>query len=292
MDRDEAKNILQLCRPGNASDLNDPLIVEAFELLENNSALQVWFEDQQGFDKKVAANLEAIEPPADLKSSILAGMRAHQKKSVAPAVTDVPTTPSASVPPLASQPQPVSAHDTAPAASTTHKAWWHNPWVGIAAVFVLMLLIITVPRADDAQLAQNDQALSGLPPILPFLSDKIDGMTLFGFDKKNESAQELKTFLISSGAPAPKNLRAQLASMPTIGCVTFDFNGSQLSMICFKDGETYHLITADAADFPDACPKGPQLFEMRDKAFKVWIEDDQLNILTIHGTKNDIPEFI
>jgi hypothetical protein len=281
MDRDEAKNIIQLCRPGNESDLNDPLIAEAFEVLESDSELQIWFEDQQAFDAQMTASMEAIEPPADLKASILAGMRVHraQAQSTAEPSSD------------SNSPDSVISHPT--------RAWWRNPWVGIAALFVFMLVIVNAPRPTDsqlaqneAQLAQNDPALSGFPPVLPFLFDKINAMNSSSFDKKDESAHELRTYLASTGAPSPKNLCDQLASMRTIGCITFEFNDAQLSMICFKEGEVYHLITADAAAFPDACPKAPQLYEIQDKAFKVWVEGDQLNILTIKGTKADIPEFI
>jgi len=286
MDREEAKNILQLCRPGVESDLNDPLIAEAFEFLERDSELQIWFEDQQAFDAQICEQLESIKPPADLKASILAGMRAHQKIATAP------------------EPDPDAApepflHATGPSTpkedkviSKTNKAWWRNPWVGIAALFVFMMIIINAPSRNDTQLAQNDPSLASLPAILPFLSDQIDDMTIFGFDKKDEQAHQLQTFLANSGAPSPRKLCDKLASVPTIGCVTFEFNDAKLSMICFKEGEVFHLITADAADFPQACPKQPQIYEIRDKAFKVWVEGDQLNILTIHGTKNDIPEYI
>lgn len=274
MDREEAKNILQLCRPGNESDLSDPLIAEAFEILEGDSELQIWFEDQQAFDTEFTAQMEAIEPPADLKASILAGMRAHQVHAEEPAID-------------------FEAAQSEPAIERSNSTWWRSPWVGIAALFVFMMIIIAVPRdGQDSQLAQNDPALAGLPAVLPFLSDKIDDMKAWSFDKRSKEASQLQSYLASTGAPSPKKLCTQLASTPTLGCVTFDYEGSKLSMICFKDGEVYHLFTADAANFPDACPKAPEVYEIKDKAFKVWVEGDQLNILTIHGTKKDIPEFI
>ncbi|MEN8662547.1 MAG: hypothetical protein ACN4GF_04165 [Lentimonas sp.] len=275
MDRDEAKNILQLCRPGNESDRNDPLIAEAIAMLDNDAELRAWFDEQQAFDADICEQMQRVEPPADLKASILAGMRAHQME-VEPTVAE-----------FEGMQQQV---DTV--ISQTNSAWWRNPWVGVAALFVFMLAIINAPSRNDTQVAQDDPALSGLPPILPFLSDQIDGMNIFSFDKKDDNAHQLQSYLASTGAPSPKNLCEQLAGTPTIGCVTFDYNGTKLSMICFKDGDIYHLITAEAADFPEACPKSPEVYEINDKAFKVWVEDDQLNILTIHGTKNDIPEFI
>ena len=52
MDREEAQYILQLCRPDNSEDRNDPLIAEALELLNQDAELRAWFEEQQALDTK------------------------------------------------------------------------------------------------------------------------------------------------------------------------------------------------------------------------------------------------
>ena len=52
MDREEAQNILQLCRPDNSEDRNDPLIAEALELLNQDAELRAWFEEQQALDTR------------------------------------------------------------------------------------------------------------------------------------------------------------------------------------------------------------------------------------------------
>ena len=81
MDREEAQYILQLCRPDNSEDRNDPLIAEALELLNQDAELRAWFEEQQALDTKISAEFNRVEPPADLKAAILAGMRAHAVQS-------------------------------------------------------------------------------------------------------------------------------------------------------------------------------------------------------------------
>ncbi|MGC6424977.1 MAG: hypothetical protein ACON4O_08345 [Lentimonas sp.] len=303
MNREEAKNILQLCRPGVAADLEDPLIAEAFQMLEQDSELMVWFEQQQAFDTEFSAQLENIEPPADLKASILAGMRAHQKIADAPEPeTDPDLAPepffASSEPDLDpdSVPEPLfekpkTSKNTAP--QTCNASWWRSPWIGIAALLVLMLVFTQLPReSGDRRPARTDPALSGLPPILPFLSEQIDEMKFFSFDKRDRDVNTLRAYLASKGAPSPKDLPQELAKIGTLGCVTFNFEGSKLSMICFDDGNVYHLITADAADFLDLLQKTPRVYELDDKAFKIWVEDDLINILTIHGTKEEIPQFI
>ena len=80
MDRDEAKHILSLCRPGNDEDRNDSVIAEALALLETDAELNAWFENEQAADARIADAFQTIEPPADLKASILAGMRAHAQQ--------------------------------------------------------------------------------------------------------------------------------------------------------------------------------------------------------------------
>ena len=63
-------------------------------------------------------------------------------------------------------------------------------------------------------------------------------------------------------------------------------------MICFKNGNVYHLITADKATYPDVLPAEPAVYQCTDKAFKLWVDGNQVKILSVHGTKEDIPEFI
>ena len=285
MDREEAKNILQLCCPGVEADRNDPLIAKALEVLKQDPELQIWFEDQQAFDSEFSAQIKSIEPPEGLKAAILAGMRAHQIEAESAAPLTEKSTTDFQAEQTNNRSELANEH--------SNSAWWRNPWVGIAALFVFMLVIIQAPSGnEDPQIAQKDPAISGLPPVLPFISKHIDEMSIFSFDKKSKEAHELQSYLASTGAPSPKNLVSVLADMPAAGCVTLEFNGREMSMICFKEGEIYHLITANAADFPDACPKNPAIYEHKDKAFKMWVEEGQLKIFTVHGTKKDIPEFI
>jgi len=71
MTRDEAKELLQLCRPGNEDDRNAPELAEAFAMLEADPELQEWFEAQQAFDKRFTDALAGIEAPEILKVRIL-----------------------------------------------------------------------------------------------------------------------------------------------------------------------------------------------------------------------------
>jgi hypothetical protein len=271
MERDEAKKILELCRPGVAEDLQDPALEAALALLETDAELADWFESQQAVDERISRSLHTIEAPADLKNTILAGMRLHEANRGG--VDELEGT----------IPFPESS-------SRSGRSWWLNPWTGIAALFVIMMVILNLPDSPPrgTQVADAD-----LPPVLQFLSKEISTLKSWEFDKKDQDPMALRAFLTSSNAPSPHTIPQGLGGMSSIGCVTFDYNeDAKLSMICFKNGEVYHLITADKATYPDAIPDEPVLYQCQDKAYKLWVDGDQVKILTIHGSKEEMPEFI
>lgn len=281
MQREEAKQLLELCRPGNEEDRQDPALAEAFALLETDAELQAWFDEQQAIDARISESINAIEPPADLKASILAGMRLHQAHAT-PEHTEA-----------AEAPEQANGH-TLPFSPETarqaqRKATWFSPWIGIAALFAIMMVFFNLPKGPQPA---NDQALAGLPPVLQFLSQEIDSLKPSTFDKRDTDAGHLQTYLASMQAPAPQSIPDCLDKMATVGCVTYEYGNTKLSMICFKNGDVYHLITADKATYPDALPTEPQTYECSDKAFKLWVDGDQVKILSVHGTEQDIPEFI
>ena len=72
MTRDEAKLALQALRP-NDRDAAHPLFTQALALVERDPELQIWWEAQQNFDRKVSAKLGELPLPAHLRATILAG---------------------------------------------------------------------------------------------------------------------------------------------------------------------------------------------------------------------------
>jgi hypothetical protein len=83
MDREEAKKVLQAHR---ATDLDttQPAFAEALVLAESDPELKAWWEAQQAFDSKVAAKLQGVPVPADLRASILAGHRSAELFALRP----------------------------------------------------------------------------------------------------------------------------------------------------------------------------------------------------------------
>jgi hypothetical protein len=67
----EARLILQACRPGE-TDQSDPQIAAALQELERNPELARWFAEEQAFDRAMAAHLAALPAPFGLKTRLLA----------------------------------------------------------------------------------------------------------------------------------------------------------------------------------------------------------------------------
>jgi hypothetical protein len=268
MTSEEAKNILQLCRPDCPEDLEDPTIAEALKLLEADSELRAWFEEQQAFDRTFSAQLNASEVPAELKSTILASVHFQKSKGDTP---------------------------VAPSAGPTTSTWWRNPWIGIAAVFAVLFTFSLIPRGNDPTQEVASTLTNPAPnnaDILSFIVDEISKIQMSSFDLVDEDPETLKTYLASNRYPTPNISGKKTADSKSIGCMTFNHDGVKISIICFKGERVYHLLTADRNGFPMDVGAEPQYFEIRDQAIKLWTEGEKVQILTIQGSKQDIPKLI
>lgn len=83
MNNDEAKFILSAYRPGGA-DASDTRFAEAMAQAERDPELTAWFESERQFDAAVAAALNAVPPPRDLRAKILAGGEASRPRTWSP----------------------------------------------------------------------------------------------------------------------------------------------------------------------------------------------------------------
>ena len=70
MNTEEAKLILASLHEA-ADPGNDPEISQAFELLDSDPELRTWFDQERAFDAAIASKLAQVEPPADLKASLV-----------------------------------------------------------------------------------------------------------------------------------------------------------------------------------------------------------------------------
>jgi hypothetical protein len=284
MEHNEAKAILELHRPGNTDDRDDPLIAEALQQLDTDAELRDWFDAQQVVDARIADSLSAIEPPADLKAHILAGMRAHglrhesQREGESEKVTIL------------------SGADDEMEEPTTSQAWWRNPWVGIAAVFAFLFVLSIIPKGGNERsgIASNQSApqQAGIPGMIDFLAAHIAELPDKTFDKRSDQPGDLKAYLAKAGAPNPSHLPAPMGEKATIGCFTLDYNGARMGIICFKDDQIVHLTTVMKKDCTGEFPTHPTTYETQGQAFRVWTEGEEVYILSTAGSKENLPEWI
>ncbi|MBI5388676.1 MAG: hypothetical protein HZA90_28780 [Verrucomicrobia bacterium] len=72
MTRDEAKLILQACRPG-GQDAANPRCAEAMALAQTDPELAAWLAQERAFDASISAKLKSNPVPPNLRTAILAG---------------------------------------------------------------------------------------------------------------------------------------------------------------------------------------------------------------------------
>lgn len=279
MERDEAKAILELYRTGSADDAQDPIIAEALGLLESDAELKAWFEEQQAIDARISESYNQVEPTADLKAGILAGMRVHALRSESEKAATLP-----------------GKHDPMDM-PTTSQAWWRNPWIGAAAVVaILFAVVIFPPERSPSQYASTDSQnmQAGVPDMIQFLAGEIDTIKSQkrSFAKQCDQPANLQAYLTSVGAPSPQRIPASIKNSPSLGCFTLDYNGFKMGMICFKEDEVIHLITAHKTDCARQISQQSAIYEIDGQAFKVWVDGNQVYILCVEGSKEKLPKFI
>lgn len=77
MTNEQAKFVLRAYRSG-GQDSGDPAFAEALAQASRDPGLRTWFEKEQAFDATIGKKLGAIPPPAGLRESILAGVKASR----------------------------------------------------------------------------------------------------------------------------------------------------------------------------------------------------------------------
>lgn len=124
MNSHDAKFLLRACRP-DGRDAADPMFSEALAEAERNPHLRAWWEQERAVDVAMAAKLQEIAPPPDLKKAILAGARV-------------------------SRPRP--------------EKWWTPTWIAAAAGLAVLFTVVALWResgvrplaAEFARFAQLD----------------------------------------------------------------------------------------------------------------------------------------
>jgi len=120
------------------------------------------------------------------------------------------------------------------------RPWWQRRgWLAAAACLLLAatLAVLFLGPAREPQFAEFQDYVADTTATLDHL------------DLASHDLAELRQWLQHRGAPNDFVLPASLSGRPSIGCRIFDWRGREVSLVCFRIGESHevHLFVIDAS---------------------------------------------
>ena len=235
MNSDEAKILLSALSGRDSEDSEDPQIADALALLETDSDLRAWYEDNCRSDEVIRSKFADIAPPADLRTGILTGLK------------------------ISRQP----------------RWWQHPPAIALAAAATITLIAViglmirggagNSTDAGGAGSLAGTGAGTGTGAVAT--AEGVDAFTAFQramvrqienvekFDFVSHDSSQIAHWVRNHNAPAPgnENMPGKIAGVPPAGCKLLEWNGHKASLVCFigRDDNgneaAYHMVIADQA---------------------------------------------
>ncbi|MES2468163.1 MAG: hypothetical protein V4675_12725 [Verrucomicrobiota bacterium] len=242
MNPEEARLILQCRRPQGQDDAL-PAMAEAMEVLATLPEAQAALESDAALDALIGAKLRRFAVPAQLRHSILTGARI-----------------------------------------TPRLAWWRRRHFILSAAAVLAVgwsitLFKSQLYSPDSGTGQAVPSGS-LAEFREAATIKISGGEIH-LNKVSSRLGELQAYLASRPQGRPVSLPEGLTTLPTHGCEVFEWQGHEVTLICFETAEAgiAHLFTIDAdalpADLSTPLPASVHGWETL-----TWKQDGKVMLLT------------
>jgi hypothetical protein len=115
------------------------------------------------------------------------------------------------------------------------------------------------------------------------------------FDVQSHNPAELVSWLRSNRAPAAQALPVNLGKLESLGCKTFSWNGTPVSVICFMrpDGGLIHFVATAATPATDHIGNGkPTLLRRGNWTTATWREGDKIYMLAIEGSPEQLRPYV
>jgi hypothetical protein len=246
MNNHEAQFVLNAYRP-NGQDAADPQFSDALAQARRDPVLQRWLDDSIAFDKAITEKLCAVEVPAGLRESILAGGKVSR--------------PSAWMRP---------SHKLAMAAA-----------ILLFAVAGSVIHEISKPRLAGWQ-------TEGLDVI----SSLVKGKSRFDFQSHNSA--QLVAWLADNRAMTATEIPHRLLELQSLGCKTFSWNGTDVSVLCFvSDGREVHLVMTKASAMANRAVNGePQMVQRGEWATATWRSGEMVYMLALEGSPDQLRSYL
>lgn len=112
------------------------------------------------------------------------------------------------------------------------------------------------------------------------------------FDAQSHSGADLVAWLQTNRGAAAEKLPKNLETLESLGCKTFLWNGTPVSVICFKrrDGGVIHLVMAKAAD--GKLNREPEFAQQGEWATATWREDNMTYMLVLEGRCDELRAYL
>jgi hypothetical protein len=202
----EAKQVLLAYRRDRADEY-DPALAEALRLAAKDAELREWLEAQQQFQEKARQELRSIQPPADLKASILANLKSASSETA----------------------------ETRAIAKPNFRA---GPLLALAAAIALVLgASLWLFRGDAA-----DESFSAFRSRMVNFA-----LRTYQMDIVTNNPAAVRQFIDEHGGAADFKMPANLEKVPVQGGGRLSWQNHPVSMICYTlpDRETLFVFVVD-----------------------------------------------
>lgn len=247
MDREEAKLLLQACRPNGADDAS-PVFAEALALTERDPELKTWWKTQREFDLKVAGKLSGVAVPDSLRATILAGRKIERMT------------------PRFHLPYWLAAAAVIMLCAGLGFHYWPS-----SATQAPAGALASHPFPPPPQIGHHDYETG----VFAFLQS--DDSTL-GMMSPDHS--RVASWLKQQHSPTGM-IPSKMETLPSVGCQTFAVHGHVVSLICFtlEGGGVAHLFTIENKALADPPGHAPQFMKMGTWAMASWSDSGHTYLL-------------
>jgi anti-sigma factor RsiW len=257
VNREEAKLILQVCRPG-GQDAEDPQFAEALALVKSDAELAAWFADQQKFDAFASRKLKSVVVPSGLKAKILADAIPARQKIV----------------------------------ELSTPAWWqkllHSPVSWAMAVVVVIFLSLAFYWKQPESTAHFADYSAQM--VSAAVNDA------HHVDVENSDMKQVVAWLGEHHGENKFVLPVALkGSNGLVGCRVLEWHGQKISMLCYGLSGPGHvdLFVAEANVFPDAPPEDkPQYVSSGGMPTASWSHDGMVYLMVGHSADADLRKLL
>jgi hypothetical protein len=168
---------------------------------------------------------------------------------------------------------------------------WSNPFIklAIAAALVSMAILGSLIWRETRPAHLTGWQNQAVSVISSLVQDKLS------FDAQSHNPAELVSWLHSNHAPAVQKLPPTLEKLESVGCKTFSWNGTPISVICFMrpDGGLIHLVATKATLATDRATKAkPRFVQQGGWTTATWREGDKVFMLATEGSPDQLRPYL